>query len=198
MCYNSFGKIYERRLAMNPTIISLILVITASACTIVTSFMKDMRKILFFILAACLATAANYFISDSSGGVATYIIATAVALTGGIFAIKQKPVPAFVVILYCIAYIAANIVAFEAWYTIFAITGAITGVICTTRDNGMSYRIWILANSVLWCCFDIFANAMGPLVQHSLFTVVFTVGLGLDMHKLTKEKKQNGLNHSNH
>ncbi len=167
---------------------SIILVCIASGFTIITSFMKDMKKILFCILIASITTAINYFVSDSSGGFATYIIATAVALTGGIFAIKEKSVPMFVIVLYCLAYITTNIIAYEAWFTLFAILGAITGVICNTRENGMSYRIWILANSVLWCCYDIFADATGPLVQHLIFTGVFTVGLAMDICKRIKNK----------
>lgn len=150
--------------------------------------MKDMKKILLCVVIASITTAINYFVSDSSGGFATYIIATAVALTGGIFAIKEKPVPIFVIVAYCLAYIAINIAAYEAWFTVFAITGAITGVICNTRENGMSYHIWVLANSILWCLYDIFAGAAGPLIQHLLFTAVFAVGLGADIRKKTKNK----------
>lgn len=70
----------------------------------------------------------------------------------------------------------------------FAIFGTIAGVICNTRDNGMSYRIWILANSGLRCCYDIFAQTYAPLVQHLLFTAIFAIGLGLDIFKNTKHK----------
>ena len=167
---------------------SIILVCIASGFTIITSFMKDMRKILLCIVMANIATAVNYFVSDSSGGFATYIIATAVSVTGGIFAIKQKPVPMAVIVGYCAAYLAANIAAYEAWHTIFSITGAITGVICNTRSNGMSYRVWVLSNSILWCLYDIFAGADGPLVQHLLFTAFFTIGLASDIYKRTKTK----------
>lgn len=169
-------------------LISIILVCIASGFTIITSFMKDMRKILLCIVMANIATSVNYFISDSSGGFATYIIATAVSVTSGIFAIKKKPVPVAVIVGYCVAYLAANIAAYEAWYAIFSITGAITGVICNTRSNGMSYRIWVLANSILWCLYDIFAGADGPLVQHLIFTAFFTVGLASDIFKNTKNK----------
>ncbi len=180
---------------------SVVLVCIASGFTVITSFMRDMRKILLCIVIASITTAVNYFVSHSSGGFATYIIATAVAVTSGIFAIKKKPVPLFVIILYCLAYIGANIVAniaeFEGWHTLFAIFGAITGVICNTREDGMSYRIWIIANSILWLCYDICAHAYGPLIQHLIFTAVFAVGLVMDIFKKVKENKQNGCNITN-
>ena len=182
-------------------VLSIILVCIASGFTLITSFMKDMRKILICIVIASVTTAVNYFVSNSSGGFASYIIATAVAVTGSIFAVKQRKVPLFVIILYCLAYIAANVAAnmvkFEGWHTLFAVFGAITGVICNTREDGMAYRIWVLANSILWVCYDIFACAYGPLAQHLLFTAVFAVGLGMDIFKTIKEKKQNGSSISN-
>jgi len=179
---------------------SIILVCVSSGLTIITSFMKDMRKILILILIASITTAINYFMSDSSGGYVAYIIATLVALTSGIFTMKGKKVPIFVVVLYCLAFVVANIFAYEAWYTAFAVVGAITGVIGTTRENGMSYHVWILANSALWMCYDIFAEAYYPLVQHLIFTVIFAVGLGLDIYKNIKKRsaEQNGRNYSNH
>ena len=98
----------------------------------------------------------------------------------------------FVVILYCLAYIganiAANLVEFEGWYTLLAIFAAITGVVCNTRENGMSYRIWVIANSMLWAFYDIFAHAYGPLVQHFIFTTIFTVGLGIDIARKITQK----------
>ena len=175
------------------SVTSIVLVCVASGFTLVTSFMKDMRKILLCIVVASVTTAINYLLSNNAGGIggfATYIIATAVAVTSGIFAIKKKTVPMFVIIIYCLAYIITNIFTWAAWYTILAIFAAITGVICNTRDNGMSYRIWILANSILWCCYDVFAHTYAPLVQHLLFTVIFMAGLGIDIYKNLKAKER--------
>ena len=180
--------------------VSIILVCVASGFTLVTSIMKDMRKILLCIVVACITTAVNYLLSNNAGGLsgfATYIIATAVAVTSGIFAIKKKAVPMSVIVIYCLAYTVTNILTWADWYTILAILGAITGVICNTRDNGMSYHIWVLANSFLWCCYDVFAQTYAPLAQHLIFTAIFMAGLGRDIYKLKKEKKQNGCNTSN-
>ena len=167
--------------------LSVALSITGLLAFVVSFLLKgaNMRNILICNSLGNLLMALSYVCILNFNGALSSFVGMFVGIVNSIFAIKQKKIPTWVLAIYVIVFIAVNVAAFTSWVDIFAIAAVLAAVLSVCASTGKFYRIWSLANDVLWTIFDILRGSYGPLLTHGTL-IGFTVA-GIILHD-TKKK----------
>lgn len=160
-------------------ILSYILSTLGLICIISASLVKgrNMKAILFLVFMANTLVATSYLLGGSgiNGAISCYI-GSAQTIIYYFFECKGKPIPKWLVAVYCAAFVIVNL-AFGGINAlcILAIIASLTFVMCIGQKNGAKYRFWTIVNMLLWCSYDVLSKSFGALVTHIpqlLFTVV--------------------------
>lgn len=170
-------------------ILSYVLSLLGLASMIIASLVKGekMKKILFFVFCGNVLVATSYVVGGSGfNGAASCYIGGVQAIINYFFDSKNKPLPKWLVAIYCIAFIVCNLVVggFKP-LVILAIVASLTFVMCIGQSSGAKYRFWTIINIGLWCLYDILSESYSALITHVVL-LVFTV-VGMIVHD--KKKK---------
>lgn len=170
-------------------ILSYILSLLGLASMIIASLIKGekMKKILFFVFCGNVLVATSYLVGGSGfNGAASCYIGGIQAIINYFFDSKNKPLPKWLVAIYCIAFIACNLVVggFKP-LVILAIVASLTFVMCIGQTSGAKYRFWTIINIGLWCLYDVLSESYSALITHAVL-LVFTI-VGMIVHD--KKKK---------
>ncbi len=170
-------------------ILSYILSLSGLASMIIASMIKGekMKKILFFVFCGNVLVATSYLVGGSGfNGAASCYIGGIQAIVNYFFDSKNKPLPKWLVAIYCVAFIVCNLVVggFEP-LVILAIVASLTFVMCIGQTSGAKYRFWTIINIGLWCLYDVLSKSYSALITHVVL-LVFTV-VGMIIHD--KKKK---------
>lgn len=170
-------------------ILSYVLSFFGLVCILSASLIKgkNMKAILFLVFAANTLVATSYLVGGSgiNGAISCYI-GSAQTIINYFFECKNKPLPKWLIIIYCTAFVVVNLVlgGFNA-LCILAIVASLTFVMCIGQKNGAKYRAWTIINMILWISYDLFSKSFGALLTH-VPQFIFTVA-GMIIH----DRKQN-------
>ena len=173
-------------------ILSYILSLLGLASMITASLIKGekMKKILFFVFCANALIATSYLV-DGSGlnGAASCYIGAIQSIINYFFDSKNKPLPKWLVVIYCVAFIVCNLAVggFNP-LGILAIVASLTFVMCIGQSSGAKYRFWTLFNITLWGVYDILSESYSALITHVVL-LVFTI-VGMIVHDRKKKNKE--------
>ena len=169
-------------------IISYILSILGLASMIVSSMIKgkNMKKILFFVFLGNVLVATSYLLTQNRNGAVSCFIGGGQALINYFFDAKQKKLPVWLISLYALAFLGANLLVFTEAVDVLALIASLTFIMCVGQKNGAKYRIWTIINMCLWCSYDLLKGAYGPLTTHVIL-LVFTVA-GMIIHDRKKKE----------
>lgn len=170
-------------------ILSYILSLLGLASMITASLVKGekMKKILFFVFCGNVLVATSYLVGGSGfNGAASCYIGGVQAIINYFFDSKNKPLPKWLVAIYCAAFIICNLAVggFKP-LVILAIVASLTFVMCIGQTSGAKYRFWTIINIGLWCLYDILSESYNALITHGVL-LVFTI-VGMIVHD--KKKK---------
>ena len=162
-------------------ILSYILSLLGLASMITASLIKGekMKKILFFVFCANALIATSYLV-DGSGlnGAASCYIGAIQSIINYFFDSKNRPLPKWLIAIYCLAFIVCNLVVggFNP-LGLLAIIASLTFVMCIGQSNGAKYRFWTLFNITLWGVYDVLSESYSALITHVVLLVFTIVGM---------------------
>lgn len=171
-------------------ILSYILSFLGLVCILSASLIKgrNMKAILFLVFMANALVATSYLVGGSgiNGAISCYI-GSAQTIINYFFECKNKPLPKWLIIIYCVAFVAINlIIGGVNLLCLLAIAASLTFVMCIGQKSGAKYRIWTIINMILWISYDLFSKSFGALLTH-VPQFVFTVA-GMIIHDRKENK----------
>lgn len=171
-------------------IISYILSLLGSASMIAASLIKGekMKKTLFFVFCANALIATSYLVGGSGlNGAASCYIGAIQSIINYFFDSKNKPLPKWLIAVYCLAFVVCNLVVGGVnGLAVLAIIASLTFVMCIGQSNGAKYRFWTLFNITLWGVYDILSESYSALITH-IVLLVFTIA-GMIIHDRKNKK----------
>jgi hypothetical protein len=148
---------------------------------------KNMKVILSLVFAANVFVAVGYLVGgDGINGAISCFIGAAQAFINYFFERKNKSVPIWLIVIYCVAFAAFNLACGFSIPCLVAILASMTFVMCIGQKSGAKYRFWTIFNIVLWCLFDVLSHAYPALLMTHIPQLLFTV-LGI----LIYDRKRN-------
>jgi len=168
--------------------ISYILSLLGLVSMIVSSLIKgrNMKKILFFVFFGNALVATSYLVGGNNSGAVSCFIGAAQAIINSFYDARGRDLPVWLIVVYAVAFIAANLLVFSAPIDVLAIIASLTFIMCVGQKSGAKYRFWTIINMCLWCLYDILKGSYGPLITH-VTLLLFTVA-GMIIHD--RKKKQ--------
>ncbi len=136
---------------------------------------KSMKVILALVFAGNFLVATSYLIDGNNNGAACCYIGAAQALINYFFDKKNMPIPMWLVGIYAIVIVVANVAVLSVFIDILAIIASLTFIMCIGQSNGAKYRFWTIVNMVLWITYDIIKGSYAALFTHVsllLFTIL--------------------------
>ena len=160
-------------------ILSFVLSAVSMLLFMISNFLKGkkMGAILVLNVVGNLMMAAGYVCVSNASGAAISAIAAVVGIINYFYAAKQKKIPVWLLIVYSVVFICANLATFSNWKDIISLIAALTAVFVISSPNGKQYRIWAITNQSLWCLFDVLCGNWGPLASHLALACTTFLGI---------------------
>ncbi len=169
-------------------IISYTLSFIATVLGIIEPFGKKMRDVLILNFLGNALVGISYLLVSQKSGAIICFVACVQVIINYCFDKKEKKIPAWIIGLYAIAFIVANIFVFAAWYDLFAFAASMLYVLSVAQNNPKFYRVLYMSNSAVWIAYDVFAKAYGNLTTHIvLFIATITAIIVRDKLKKRRE-----------
>ena len=149
----------------------------ATVLGLIEPFNKKMKTILIFNFIGNLLVGVSYLLNKSFSGAAICAVACTQVFINYNFDAKQKKVPLWLIIIYGVAFLGVNLLAFAHWYDILSLLAAMVFVISVAQSDAKYYRILYMTNSFLWIGYDLLAKAYGPLSTHIILFIATTVSI---------------------
>ena len=152
----------------------------AGLTAIVMSYLmkgKNMFLILILLFLGNLFIGLSYFISNNMNGAMSCFVGAVQCLINWGFEFKGKELPKWLVAIYAVAFLTVNIIVFSGLADVLVIAASMLFIMCILQKNGKKYRLWTLANVILWFVYDLIKGAYGPLVTHSVQLVSTVSGM---------------------
>lgn len=150
---------------------------------------KNMKFILLFVFVSNATVGVSYVLTGALNGAVSCFLGAAQSIVNYFFDRKNKPLPLWLIATYAFAFTLANLLVFKSATDTLAVVACLIFVVCICQKNGRKYRVWSLANTVLWIVYDAINASFGPLVTHSVLLVLTICGIILHDVK-AKEQKQ--------
>lgn len=169
--------------------ISYLLSISGLGCSVTASLLKGrgIGKILIFVFLGNMLVALSYFAGGNGGGAVSCLLGGLQAIVNYFFDKKGKPLPVWLLSVYAVSFLLANLLVFSSLADTVAILASLTFILCIGQKNGKRYRLWNGINVCLWCLYDILQHAWGPLLTHGV--LLASTFLGMVIYDRKKEKK---------
>ncbi len=169
--------------------ISYVLSVLGLISMVISSLIRgrNMKKILLFVFLGNALVATSYLFVGNGNGAVSCFIGAAQAIINARFDARGKDLPLWLIGVYALAFIAANLLVFTAPIDVLAIIASLTFIMCVGQKSGAKYRFWTIINMCLWCLYDILKGSHGPLVTH-VTLLVFTVA-GMILHDRKQKTK---------
>ena len=169
--------------------ISYLLSISGLGCSVTASLLKGrgIGKILIFVFLGNMLVALSYFAGGNGGGAVSCLLGGLQAIVNYFFDKKGKPLPVWLLSVYAVSFLLANLLVFSSLADTVAILASLTFILCIGQKNGKRYRWWNGINVCLWCLYDILQHAWGPLLTHGI--LLASTFLGMVIYDRKKEKK---------
>ena len=172
--------------------VSVVLSMIGLAAFIVSLLVKGkkMKVILALTVAGNLLMAVSYMLTGNYNGCVSSVVGMLVGLINYFFAVQEKKIPKWLLGVYALAFVSVNLAVLSSWRDIFAIGACLAAVLMISASSGKGYRIWCLANDLLWTVFDLLCGNFGPLVTHGVLTGFTIIGMLLHDREKKVEKTE--------
>ena len=161
-------------------ITSYVLTLLGLACMISASFIKgkNMKTILVLVFLGNALVAISYIFTKSwSGAVSCGLGAVQPIINFIFFESKSKEIPKWLIAVYGLSFVAANLAVYGGIHTVVAIVATLFFVFSIVQKNGAGFRICTLINILLWCTYDILTKSPAQLFMHAVQVVTNISGM---------------------
>jgi len=148
---------------------------------------KNMKVILSLVFSANMFVAVSYLVGgEGINGAISCFVGAAQALINYFFERKGKPIPKWLIAVYCAAFVGLNVIGGLSVPCVVAILASLTFVMCIGQKSGAKYRFWTIFNTALWCTFDILSHAYPTLLMTHIPQLAFNL-LGILIYDRKKD-----------
>jgi hypothetical protein len=127
---------------------------------------------------------------DGFSGCGLYLVAVIQSVVYFVFRAKDKKAPPLLAAVFVVAFAACSALTYKSPVDLIAAVAALTCAFSLSQENASLYRVFMLANGLLWIFYDLSVGAYTMVVTH--MATVLSAGIGivrLDLgRKKTKEK----------
>ncbi len=138
---------------------------------------KNMKLILLLVFLTNVLLGTSYILTGAFNGVATCCIGAVQTIINYLFERKNKSIPVWLIVLYAVAFIVANLLVFTRITDGIALLAALMFVMSISQKSGKQYRLWTLVNTVLWIVYDFITLSFGPLSTHIIQLTMLLFGI---------------------
>lgn len=128
-------------------------------------------------------------LGDFSGG-GIYLIAVVQSIVYFVFRAKDKKAPPILAVVFVLAFAACSALTYQTPTDLIAAVAALTCALSLSQKKASGYRIFTLANGLLWIFYDISVGAYTMVITHAATAISAGIGMvRLDLgRKRSKEK----------
>ncbi|MBQ9941348.1 MAG: YgjV family protein [Clostridia bacterium] len=170
--------------------LSYILTFSGLICMLASSLFKfkNMKAILLLVFLGNALVATSYLFSKSWNGAISCYIGAIQTIINYFYYSKGEDLPRWLIGVYAIAFIVANLAVYSGWHTFIAIIAALVFILCIAQKKTSHYRLYTLVNLSLWAFYDIVTFSFAQLILHSVQIVTSIVGIVIN--DIIKKSKQ--------
>ena len=149
---------------------------------------KKMGLTLLCVLLSNFLMATSYLVGgDGINGAISCYIGFLQAGINFLFQRKNKEIPKWLIGVYALMFITANLLGEISWLSLLSIVACLTFIGGIAQKSGKGYRTWHVINSSLWCTYDILSKSYEPLVTHIILLTFDITGIIIHDRKKKKE-----------
>lgn len=131
--------------------------------------------------------AISYILLDGISGCGVFLVAALQSLVYFIFRAKDKKAPLFVAIAFILAFITCSVLTYKTPVDLIAGVAALTCALALVQEKAFVYRIFILANGIIWILYDLNVGAYTMVITHAATSLSAGIGIvRLDLKKKIK------------
>ena len=131
----------------------------------------------------------SYILLGGLSGCGIYLVALGQAIVYFIFSVKGKKAPLVVTITFILLYIICSILTYKTPTDLISATAALTCALALSTDKPCLYRVFMVANGVVWIIYDISVVAYTMIISHVVTALSAGIGIiRLDLKNTLKKK----------
>ena len=138
--------------------------------------MKTQKQILLLQIVTTAVFGFHYLMIGAMTGMAMNLLGIARTLTY-YFRYGKKGGERIIPIFYAVVLGTAGILTWEAWYSIFVLSGLVIHTLCLAFRDPQKMRMSIMITSPLVLIYDVFTLSIGGIVYESVAIVSCIIGL---------------------
>ena len=142
-----------------------------------------MKTILILVFLGNALVAISYIFTKSWSGAVSCGLGAVQTIINFFFESKNKAIPKWLVGIYALSFVAANLAVFGGLHTVVAIIATLFFVLSIVQKNGAKYRLWTVANVLGWILYDIATFAYGAMITHLVQLGITFVGIFINDRK---------------
>jgi len=163
-------------------IISQILGMIVSVAAIASMQMKGVVPVLVCQLVCNTLGAVSYILVGGLSGCGIYFVALLQTIIYFVIRQKEKNAPAYLAIIFVFAFLSCSVTTYQSPYDIFSAVAAVTCALALSQEKASAYRLFMLANGLIWVVYDVSVGAYTMIISHAVTAVSALVGIvRLDM-----------------
>ena len=145
---------------------------------------KTIKGVLICQLICNGVGALSYILLGGLSGCGIFLVALAQTIVFFVFRTKSKKAPLSVTILFVALYILCSVSTYRTPIDLLSAAAALTCALGLSQEKPSAYRLFMLANGLLWLVYDFNVGAYGMIATHVATAVSATVGIvRLDLKK---------------
>ena len=158
-----------------------------SVSAIVSMQLKSIKWALACVLICNGVGAVSYILLGGFSGCGIYLVALLQSIVYFIFRSKNKKAPLTVAIAFIIAYLVCSLSTYRTPIDLISACAALTCALALVQDKPSIYRIFMLANGIIWSVYDINVCAYTMIISH--MATAISAGVGIVRIDLKKNRK---------
>lgn len=148
-----------------------------SVAAIVSMQLKGIRGVLVCQLICNGVGAVSYILLGGFSGCGIYLVALGQAIVYFCFRVKDKKAPVAVAILFILLYLLCAASTYHSPVDLIAAAAALTCAFSLIQEKPSLYRIFMLANGVIWMVYDVNVGAYAMILSH--LATALSAGVGI-------------------
>ncbi len=168
-------------------IISFVLSALSLLCIALSMLFKGRNMHLILVLAflSNFFMTLSYVVVDNVSGGISCGLGAIMAVINFFFCVKNKKIPKWLLVLFVLSSVSANLIFNHSWVVILPILTAIPYVASISQENGKMYRAWSLINVCLWSAYGIITRSWGPFATNAIILCAILIGMLVNDRKKT-------------
>ena len=147
--------------------------------------LKSIKGVLVCQLVCNGVGALSYILIGGISGCGIYLVALAQSVVYFVFRVKNKKAPLAVAIVFIAAFILCSLATYKSPIDLISGMAALTCAFSLIQEKSSVYRLFMLANGVIWGVYDLRVGAYTMIISH--VATALSAGIGIIRLDLKKQ-----------